>query len=357
MSVKKDALSIRGAGHGTAEEGAVITSDKVLVFGDPHLSAVYSGTHRDYQENCRRVMIQFLDHVRSAQEGGHTVAVIFLGDVFGVKERNIRDHGFLAEVIMFFKQLNLLCQNNVFSVRGNHDFGSGGSYPDFALFEVMGYIRNPLWIDYKPSNEDRQLRFHLVNFGAEDRKLAMAHEEPGSDVSDIILAHNDFKIDGLTAWYGGDSIDLKRQVNFSGADLLIVGHIHTPTEGFLPCTIANGADIQMFYPGCPTRVSERYDDCYYVIFEMDGAGATYTSPKFGLWSAEEEFFPKTELPEEARLEEMAAKERNARLEELVSSMQENQIFGGDLVHQITNYPQFTEESKQVALDYYGKANG
>lgn len=355
MAKKKDALSLRGAGHGTAEEGYISKSDSVLLFGDPHLSAEYSGTHKDYQENCRRVMLKILEHVREAREHG-TVAVIFLGDVFGVKERNIRNHAFLYEVVVFFKELNNLCNNEVFSVRGNHDFGASGSFPDFALFEGLGMIRNPLWVDYHPEGEERQVRFHLVNFGAEDRELEMAHKDVNSDTSDVILAHNDFKIDGLTGWYGNNTIDLKRQTNFIGASLLISGHIHTPSGSFMPCTIGSVADIKLFYPGCPTRVSERYDDCYYVKFTVESGGASYDCPPFGLWTAEEEFFPKSEA-DIADLEGVdERKVRTEKLEEIIKLMQENQIFHGNVDDQITNYPEFSPVVKGIALDYLHKAS-
>lgn len=344
--ITKDELSLRGVSRGTESAFYKVKCKKVLVFGDPHFSGVYQGTHIDYQKNCADVMHSILEKVRNEEDD---VAVIFLGDVIGVKERNIKDHRFLAMVFHFFKMLNELTNGDVLSVRGNHDFGE---YPDFALLESLNLIKNPDYIDFMPNGEDIEARFHIVNYGDEYRELDLANDE---SISDVILGHNDYTIEGVTDWYGGHNvIDVKSMHNFVGAQLIISGHIHTPSPEIYETFIGSDHPISLYYPGCPTRVSERYDDCYYVKFEYDGNGTEMSCLEFGLPPASEIFHEKVEVDNE----EVAPEEslRNERLTDILAEIREKKIFNGDIESQVKAVPHATEEAKELALEYLSRAN-
>lgn len=341
--ITKDSLSLRGVSRGTKQAGYTVSSDCVLVFGDLHLSAKYEGSHKDYMANCINVMERILSLVREEAKT-KKVSVFLLGDVFGVKERNISPQTrFLAIVIEFFRQLKQLTEARVFSVRGNHDFGE---FPDFHLFEQLGLIKNPDYVDYKPRGS-HEARFHFINYGDEGREIPLAED----GVSNIGLGHNDYSIEGVTNWYGHDKIiDLRRQSNFVGIDLLISGHIHDPSPQVYDCSINSIADISLFYPGCPTRVAQRYDDCYYVKFEFDGTSTDWDCKLYGLDPASEIFHPKDSdaslVPEDAEEDE-----RHERLEDILEEIRTKKIFSGDIVGQIDKVPHASDQAKLIAREY------
>lgn len=337
-------LAARGAERGTAESGySTSRGDTVLVFGDTHFSAVYKGSHIDYQKNCIRVMHMILDKARTARESdGGLAAVIFLGDVFGVKERNIRNTPFLATTIMFFQQLNALAGGHVYTVRGNHDFGE---FPDFHLFEQLELIKNPDYLDFNTVSGGTGLRFHFMNYGAEDKHLDL-HPE-----GNIVLAHNDFSVPGVTKWYGGDTaINASSMTNLIGVDMLLVGHIHDPFDEIGSFTIGDAGtdEISIYYPGCPTRVSQRYDDCFYCEFTIDQDTATVDLDirEFGLWPASEEFIAEGTVDEP----DASELERAANLEEILNMLRTNEVFGGDVRDQIRNIPYARDSVKELALN-------
>lgn len=348
--ITKDSLSLRGVKRGTEEAGFTVDSEVILVFGDLHLSSKYEGSHKDYTSNCVDVMERILKIVRAEDK---KVTVILLGDVFGVKERNISPQTrFLTIVIEFFKQLNNITEGDTYSVRGNHDFGE---FPDFYLFEQLGLIKNPDFIDFKPNGESHEARFHIVNYGYESRDLELAGEGVSNIVSNIVLGHNDYSIEGVTNWYGHDKIiDLRRQSNFIGVDLLISGHIHDPSPEAYECTINNVSDIVLFYPGCPTRVAQRYDDCYYVRFEYQDGATDWNCKTYGLDPAESIFHPKDS---DIGLIEVDTEdeERHQRLEDILEEIRTKRIFGGDIVSQIDRVPHASENAKSIAREYLKKS--
>lgn len=345
-------LARRGTGKGTDEKNATIDvyeGSKILVFGDLHLSGVYQGTHRDYSGSCIRVMSRIYEIANKVAEEGGLSAILFLGDVFGVKERNIKNPSFMINVVNFFQQLNALCNQNVYSVRGNHDYGD---CPDFYLFEQLGFLRNPDYVDFLDGT-NHQLRIHFMNYGAEDRKLDKAPDEVGN----IVLAHNDFQVDGKTAWYGGkDVIDTKTMTNLLNIDLLLSGHIHTPLSQMITFTIgdgsADGSEVDFFIPGSPTRDSERIDEVFYVEFNYDGIGYDVNIEPFGLWPASEEFFERAEVPSSEEFQEES--ERTANLRAAFETLNKAQVFAGDISDQIRNLPYAKPEAKDLALDYLDK---
>lgn len=355
--VSKHLLSERGVKRGTDEEGFTVKGGKVLVFGDLHLSAQYKGTHNDYYQSCIKVMLRILEIV---EKEGDVGAVFLLGDVFGVKERNIRDFNFRLLVTSFFQQLNIRARGNVFSVRGNHDFGDS---PDFYHFEQINLLKNPDYVDYyAPSGGVPEVRFHFVNYGYEDRKLDLGTDP---NTGNVVLAHNDFQIPGLTAWYGGENvIELKKHTPFVGIDLVLSGHIHTPSPELLPFHIGDAAAMDggdaahLFYLGCPTRVSERIDDCYYAVFEVneENANTDFNLKEFGLWPVEEEFLSAEgtvdEVLSETEVEDASTRERRTKFYE---ELRDNSILGGDVRSQIEAMPDTTDRIRSIALEYYDKA--
>lgn len=341
---------------GRNERGvAEIHGGKVLVFGDLHLSSSFMGQHKNYQYECYANM----DKIQSLVEENKASAVIFLGDLVGVNEKNIKDRQFLMRTQHFFTMLNKVTNGKVFSVKGNHDMGD---FTDFDFFEGLGYIKNPEYIDYyrDDSNDVKtlEIRFHLVNYGDEKKRLHLADENWSSNV---VLGHSDYYIDGVTNWYSANNnIEVSDLTNFEGVQYIFSGHIHTPSEEMLFTTLKNGESIGLFFLGSPSRTSERFDDCWYMVFEYkveDGEGATsYDSHLMGLEPASEVFYDKDEFVGEESEEEEARQNNSDKLTSIVKEIMDGRIMTGDIQRQIEVVPYASDEVKAIAKKYLEMAS-
>ena len=195
-------------------ESCDIHGGRVLIFGDLHISSSFSGQHKNYQYECYYNMDKIISIVAKEKAS----AVIFLGDLVGVNEKNIRDRQFLMRTQNFFKVLNQATNGNVYSVKGNHDMGD---FTDFDFFEGLGYIKNPKYINYygrKPGSkkdDGLEIRFHLVNYGDEHKSLKLASSNDCA--SDVVLGHCDYYIEGVTNWYSaGSNVELSKLDNYQG---------------------------------------------------------------------------------------------------------------------------------------------
>lgn len=335
-----------------------INGGKILIFGDLHISSSFSGSHKHYQLDCYTVMDLILKKVAEEKAS----AVIFLGDLFGVSEKNIRDRQFLMRTQNFFSLLNQATKGQVFSVKGNHDMGD---FTDFDFFIGVGLIKNPMYINYygvneKGVNEGLEVRFHLVNYGDEEKPLHKTGDSSGA--TDIVLGHSDYYIEGVTNWYSaGKGVDLSQLSNFEGVALVFSGHIHTPSDEMLFTTIKNGESIGLFYLGCPTRTVERYDDCWYAVFEYgvaeDGTKATaYDCKLMGLEPADEVFYPEEDYDYAEDDNGVAErKERSEKLTNIVKEIMDSRIMTGNINRQIEIFPGISDEVKQIAKSYLEKA--
>ena len=320
-----------------------IRGGKILIFGDLHLSSSYEGTHKNYALECLRNMYQILDITREAKPS----CVIFLGDIVGVKERTIKDRRFLREVIMFFKTLNERTNNNVYTVKGNHDIGD---YTDFDLLLGLGLLKNPQYIDYY-GKEALEVRFHIVNYGEETKSLKMPS---GSGASNVVLCHADIQIQGVTTWfYTNKGYQLSSMTNWAGVDMVIPGHIHTPSTEFSYTTLSN-ASVALFYPGSPSRVAERFDDCWYLVFEYSTESETtdYDAKLFGLQKASEVFFPKEEVIGEEEFDEDQV--RKDSLKTIIDEVLGSKLNRGSLFDQIDIFPA-SAKAKDLAKQYLQNA--
>lgn len=324
-----------------------ISGSKALLYGDLHLSAVYEGQHKDYLYECYTNMSLISDRVIEERP----CAVFFLGDIVGVRERNIRDPEFFLRVYRFFKTLNEVTDGNVYSVRGNHDMGE---FTDFDVLMGMDMIKNPDYVDYLSEEGSPLARFHLVNYGDESRDLEILE---GEGTSNVVLGHNDYFVDGVTNWYlHKNGVELASLSNFDKVETIISGHIHNPSTELI--TAKCGTDsVDLFYTGSPARTAERYDDCWYLSFlregEKESQYITYEANFFGLESADEVFYPKEDF--ELSEEEEAVAEENKKLSEIVKNILESRIASGDLFDQINRIPGFKENVRGIASRYLKEA--
>lgn len=319
-----------------------VNGGKILVFGDLHLSATYEGKHKNYILDCYTTMDLIVSHVKEEKPS----AIFFLGDLIGVNERNIKDRQFLMRVLMFFGTLYNITKGNVFSVKGNHEMGD---FSDFDLLVGLGYIKNPEYVDYYGS-KGKEIRFHFVNYGDEKHKLEV--EKDGA--TNVVLGHADYYIEGVTNWYSAKGgIELKKLSNFCGVDYVYSGHIHTPSEEMMYTTLPNGESVGLFYVGSPSRTAERFDDCWYVVFEYskESNSTSYNALLVGLPPAKEVFYPKEDFIEE---EETLKEHQTKVLDELVSEVINSRIYTGDVFAQVDLLPA-GEDVKSLAKEYLTKA--
>ena len=325
-------------------KGYRVDGGKVMVFGDLHLSSSYTGKHKNYTLECFENMERILSLVKEESPS----AVVFLGDIVGVNERNIRDRQFLMRVVMFFGMLYNITNGNVFAVRGNHDMGD---FPDYDFILGLGYIKNPRYVDYYSDSGVKEIRFHFVNYGNEGMRLDI--DKDGA--SNIVFGHADYYIDGVTTWYSDKKgrVELKTLKNFIGVDMVFSGHIHIPSSEVLYTNLPDGENIGLFYLGSPSRTAERYDDCWYVTFEYqkESLATTYDANYFGLKPSNEVFYDDSEFEHET--EELDNETSNA-LEAIAKEIFESRLATGDIFGQIDRIPA-DNDCKELAKDYLRKA--
>lgn len=337
---------VEGLSKGTTSErkSFVVKGGKILVFADTHFSISYEGKHKNYAYDCFENMTKILDIVKKEEPS----AVIFLGDIIGVRERNIADRQFLMRVVLFFGMLFNITKGNVFVVRGNHDIGD---FSDFDFIAGLGYFKNPRYVDYV-TEKGTEIRFHFVNYGDEHLPLELAKD----GVSNIVLGHADYYIEGVTTWYSEKKgrVELKTLNNFCGVELVFSGHIHTPSKEFMYTNMPDGEVIGLFYPGSCSRTAERYDDCWYVSFEYnrDEGVTQYDAKLMGLKKASEVFFDDADFVDDESAEDLVKKTEalNVIIEEIFNS----RLATGDLFGQIDRIPA-EQDVKDLAKEYLHRA--
>lgn len=326
--------------------GSCTTSGKMLIFGDLHLDPYFMGMHKDYEATCRRVMSKIISIAKKEKAG----SVVFAGDFIGVNSKNIVDKRFLMSVIQFIETLSTMTRGNVYVVKGNHDMGD---FTDFDFLVGLGYIKNPKYIDFVNDKGVCEVRFHIVNYGEERERLNLAQS-----ASNVVIGHNDYFIDGVTTWYSKSksSVELCTLSNFEGVDFVLSGHIHEPSDEFFYTRLPSGSDIGVFYMGNPTRVAERFEDCWYMRFEyLSSEESTNYECKFiGLIPIEEEFFKEEDYNYESKEEKEKEQERNRVIEEVINEVMESRLAVGNLFDQVERLPG-SEAAKKLAKEYLEKA--
>ena len=334
--------------EGYVREVCIINGGKVLVFADTHFSSTYEGKHISYIFDCLDNMSKILDIIRKEKPK----AVIFLGDIIGVNERNISDRQFLMRIIKFFGLIYNAVKGNVFCVKGNHDMGD---FSDYDMLVGLGYLKNPKYIDYKtPDGNSTEIRFHLVNYGDEKNQLELEKEE----ASNIVLGHADYYIDGVTNWYSEKKgrVELRELKNFCGVEMVVSGHIHTPSTEMMYTTMPDGESIGLFYPGSCSRTAERFDDCWYMCFEYSETDKStgYKSDYMGLKNANEVFHDNSEFIDEKTEDEEELERHMEVLDTIIKEIFDSRLATGDLFAQIDRIPEDTDV-KECAKGYLRQA--
>lgn len=319
-----------------------INGGEILVFGDLHFSDVFTGKHKNYLENCCTVLRQILDMVNERKPK----TVVFLGDIVGWSDVNIKSREVLAMFCDFFSRIRRVAEH-VIVVRGNHDMKG---YPDFQFLLSLGLVETYSYFDYMNDKGEVDVRFHIVNYGEESKPLEIL-----GTTSNVVFAHNNFVIDGVTNWYNEhDGIDLCTLKSFSDVDLVVSGHIHNPSPNMVGVDMPSGKQCLLFYLGCPTRpikISNNYNACWALSFEYKNGVTDYDTIPMMLQDCSEIYYSDDEFIEEDKEEDLAEQLRKEQLADVLSDIMKYRITGGDLFGQIESIPNATEEAKKVAKDY------
>lgn len=326
-----------------------VVGGKILVIGDLHISDVYKGRHISYLTNCFVVLGEIEKKVNELNPS----AIVFLGDIVGMNESNIRSREVLSQLCKWFMRIGE--GRKIFCVRGNHD---AKGYPEFQflsdlrLFETSGTCDG--YFDYYgyEGQEEPEIRFHLVDYKQESRPLAIA---TGS-TSNIVFAHNNFTIQGCTTWYPAhDGIELAMLQNFVDVDMVICGHIHIPSPEFYSTQMVNGQVCTLFYLGCPTRPTrdQDYDKCWYFTFEYDEKSQStgYDALDFNLLPSDEIFYKDEDFIEDKTEEELANEVRTQALKEVLGDIMKYRMCQGNLLDSIDAIPNATDDAKECAKKY------
>lgn len=319
-----------------------IYGGEVLAFGDLHFSDVFTGKHKDYLVNCTKVLADIERIINERKPS----AVVFLGDIVGWTETNIKSREVLSMFLGFWRRINQVC--TVFAVRGNHDMKG---YPDFNLLEELGYIKTPSYFDFyrKSGGTEPDIRFHLVPYGSEHKLLSLA--EGGT--TNVVLGHNNYTISGYTTWYPShDGIEVGTLENYVGVSLIVSGHIHKPSPELYGATMVDGSVCNLYYVGCPTRpVKEDYDNVGVATFLATDTAVEFDVLNFPLISHEEIYYSDDEFIEELSEDVLAESLRKEALAEVLSDIIKYRMLGGDIRKQVDAIPNATEEAKEMCKQY------
>lgn len=316
--------------------------EKLMIIGDTHFSDTFKGTHKDYKASSIRLMGHIINKIKAE----NPTRVIFAGDFIGVQEKNIRSRLFFLEVIKFLQEVNSLVNNEVYTLLGNHDIGSY-SVTDVSLLIELGLFKHIEELDIYSvdSSKEPLIRFHMIDYGLENEPLNLL-----KNGSNVVVGHNNFAFNHDSLYGGQKGIVLANHKVWEGVDLVLSGHIHIPSHEVISGRIGDSVS-NLFILGCPARVMERIDDCWYVTFDVeDKDRVVYEAKPFDLWSVEEEFLPKVEEIEEDK--EKSIRDKNLR--GIIKELNESKLMQGGLFEQIDRFPMVSKEVKERAKEILGK---
>lgn len=321
------------------------TDFKALIVADLHLSDRYSGRHVDYLQNCFDAM----EAITEAVEKHKVTHLFFLGDLIGMRDSTFKTRPVLLLIMKWLQRLNTITDGGVYSVRGNHDFGS--ELTDFEFLVSLGVIKVTSELDLGA------VRYHFVDYGSELRAINLAENK-----YNVALAHANFQVDGVTTWFrASGGLELSSMENFAGIDMVISGHIHNPSQRMAQTSIG-GKDISLYYPGSLTRPKkgDTWDKCFGIIIASDADNVNLSQEDFNL-KPHTEIFALTYDDITGEEDDGVLDVPILNVEELSKILSELQTYniGGasDYRSQIMRVAGLDKEAAELAVSYLEKVEG
>ena len=323
--------------------------NKTLIIGDLHITDSYVGSHQDYWSECTEILGKITTIITEEK----VTSLILTGDLVGLREKNLKNRESLMFLMVALKRWNELTGGRVYSVIGNHDIG--GRTTDFDLFESLGLVKttrtlNANYVDIG------NIRFHLIDYGNETAPISLRTDN--SNATNIGVTHADIQVSGKTTWWYPSPVrfELSSMSNWRGIELIVAGHIHNPSPNMVGTDI-DGVNIDLIYPGCPTRPRKGDDwgSCWGVLCsseDMGQANCTIVSiplPKdVFVQTIDEVDTAEIEDTEISKIEELA---------KILSTLSEYRLNSDDDVEgQIKRFSGVDTEAMDLALSYYKRVS-
>lgn len=315
-----------------------------FIIGDLHISDKYSGRHVDYFRDC----VDFLSDVTEEIKKNNVTHLFLTGDLIGrTTEKNLQSRDSLMYFMKVLQVWNELTNGNVYSIRGNHDFSE--KLTDFEMFVTLGLIKTADYVDVGA------IRFHLIDYGDHERSITVDDSK-----YNVAIMHTNLQIEGVTTWFigGKDGVELSSLENLYGVDLVVAGHIHTPSLRLVTTSIKD-RDISLFYPGNGTRPRYEpniWDKCYGVLFSTDGVDVQLGQVEFKLKPSHEVFRSTYEdIREVDEVIDDAPLFDIEQLSEILQQLNDYNLIGeGDYKSQIIKLGGIDKEAVDLALSYIEK---
>ena len=328
-----------------------IYGGEILIIGDLHISDVFNGRHKSYLENC----FYCLGKLNEIVEERKPKAIVLLGDIVGWVETNIRNREVLGMFCKILKSWTRGGDCPIFVVKGNHDIKG---YPEFLFLSEIGLITtssacNGYFDYYSEDGSSHEVRFHIVDYKEEDRPLNYAED----GVSNIVLGHNNYTIQGVTTWYAEhDGIELSMLQNFGNVDMVISGHIHNPSPEIYYTSMSSGNHCGLLYCGCPTRPikdKNMYDYCWVgsIKYNTTDKSTDIETIRLELKPASEIFYEDDSFIEEKSEEALEEEIRKENLKGVLDDLLKYRMSQADPMAQIDVIPNATDSAKEVAKSY------
>lgn len=222
------------------------TITKVGLIGDLHLDDRVVGKHKNYYANC----IQICDSITKAIETEQLSHLILTGDLFCASSyaHTLKTHEGRLKFFSYFALWNKMTNGHVYSLKGNHDMS--GATTDFDVLLASGLIKCPKQVLIGNYN------FHFLNYGDEESSLQIPQQ---TNIVQVAVVHKYYTIEGKTDFipYHPGGVELSSVTDFANCDIVVAGHIHNPSNGYLSTSITgsalNSKAVNLIYLGCPTR--------------------------------------------------------------------------------------------------------
>ncbi|PHE64204.1 phosphatidylglycerophosphatase [Bacillus toyonensis] len=329
-----------------------ISGSRVLVLGDIHADDTFQGRHYNYWENVVEVSNRIINIVEEEKPD----LVIIAGDLVGVKRgvSTIKDRNALLYLAKFLMSLP-----NCVVLKGNHDYNEVSDYEflsEMCAFKSTSQIGGV--VEFTHPLAETPCYFHCIDYGQENELITIYE-----NAYNIGIGHNEFFVEGQEQQYHGEhAIELRSKRNFFGLDMLLSGHIHTPSINFIPFSFQDGFESAFLNLGCPTRPShgELYDQVWYVAFDFNKVEGTnlcelgYRTEVFKLRLYTEIFRPKSDFIEEVQSDEAEdpfTGVQKGKLEEIIGSMVTTNMGSDDFLAQVDRVLLVDDDVKNMAKKY------
>ena len=324
-----------------------VIENRVLVYGDIHLSSRNYGAHRDYAKESLSMLKNITDTAKSI---GAT-HIIGLGD-FSYGRFNTLEYR--MEVEKQLEEQYVYTHGNRYELKGNHDKAS------YGMTEYEYYIQKGL---LKPSCNLvlGRANISMVDFG-EHRKHTII--PPDSNMHNIVCMHDFFRFRDTQIPDYGKAVYLDEFEPWYGVDTIIGGHIHNYSqfEGNIADMVQHKSNrVLVTYLGCPCRPSYREGHMQdYGVYAVITTGTDSNGEQqveenlytFQLWDLEESF----NLADKADTEALRAM-KHVDVSDIVKQLDSHERVAGDPEQVVMGMLDIDARYREKAIDYLKRAMG